>query len=335
MRNRERNVEKCVGRFSPLVMRARTPSSRRAARGTVVGPIRSLALLGSAGLISACTGFVHVQAAAPEPVVTATVTADAPAPPPADGQATADVTVDAAPEVTDGDPEEVTATTEPPDAVYEEQPDSPDPTYIWVGGYWGWTGADWGWYPGRWMGAPEGRIYIEPYYERVGGNVVYVRGYWGTHERVRRSYGGDRIVFGRPVRPANYRRGEPVRIERRAGLRPGSRPGGAYAHATGTLRPLPHETAPRRVAAHETGVSRREDVAGGGGATHGAATHDGSRAGHDEHEPAGHETPAVRRDPVEHDAAGRPQPTSHASPKPQGPSPHGAPPPARKKPKSP
>jgi len=159
---------------------------------------------------------------------------------------------DAAPEVTTADPDEMTATTEPPEPIYEEPTDSLGPGYTWVGGSWGWTGADWAWYPGRWLTAPYGRVYVEPYYERVGPNVVYVRGYWGTADAPRRSYGGDRIVFHAAVRPADFRRGEPARVERRAGAAPGARPATAYVRVTASARPLPRATAPApRVASVE------------------------------------------------------------------------------------
>src|SRR5208283_5209961 len=130
--------------------------------------MKRLVLLVVPALVSGCA--VQVRARAPEPVVTAEVVATPP-PPPAEGSAAVEVTVEP---VQTGDPEEVAATTEPPDPVYEEQTDSPGATYVWVGGYWGWNGADWGWNWGRWEVAPEGRVYIEPYYERVGDRVVYV-----------------------------------------------------------------------------------------------------------------------------------------------------------------
>jgi hypothetical protein len=160
--------------------------------------------------------------------------------------ASADVSVgvDVAPVVTVSEPQEVTVSTEPPDPVYEERMDAPGPGYAWVGGSWGWTGSEWGWYPGRWLLAPEGRVYVEPYYERVGPNVVYVRGYWGPPGAPRRYYGGERIRFAAPARPAEYRRGQPPRFERRAGVPAGSRPAGFYEHAAGPARPLPHAGAP-------------------------------------------------------------------------------------------
>jgi hypothetical protein len=160
--------------------------------------------------------------------------------------ASADVSVgiEVAPEITVAEPEEVTVTTEPPDPVYEERLDVPGPGYVWVGGSWAWTGAEWGWYPGRWLMAPEGRLYVEPYYERVGPNVVFVRGYWGRPDAPRRYYGGERIRFAAPVRPVDYRPGAPPHFERRAGVAIGARPAAFYEHGTGPVRPLPRAAGP-------------------------------------------------------------------------------------------
>jgi hypothetical protein len=239
--------------------------------------------------------------------------------------ATADVSIgasvqvdaDVAPVVTDSDPEETSATTEPPEPVYEEELDSPGPAYFWVGGYWGWSGVDWAWYPGRWWVQPEGRVYVEPYYERVGGNVVFVRGYWGPRGAiVHRSYGGDRIVFAAAVRQANYRRGEPIRVAHQAGARPGSRPRTAYFHATGAVRPVPHETAPRRTAAREVPQGHTESV----GRTQAAAGHPAVQShaeppqGRNEPQPS-HVQPAAAHE------APKSAPAAHAS----------APPPKKKK----
>ena len=223
--------------------------------------MKRLGLLTIPVLLSACAAQIRV--ATPEPPV-ATVSVGAPAPEPA--APPAEAAADTAEPVPTGDPEEVTATSEPPDPVYEEQTDSPGPTYVWVGGYWGWNGVDWGWNWGRWAVAPEGQFYIEPYYERVGDHVVYVQGYWGPHDAPHRSYGGDRIQFAATERPANYHRGEHVVVEHRAGPPPGHRPGGAYAHATGPVRPLPRATAPqhRTAAAGRTATPRSEPKSGPG-----------------------------------------------------------------------
>lgn len=242
--------------------------------------MKRLALMVVPALVSACG--VQVRAEAPPPVVAVDVAAQPPPPEPAAPAppAEASVNVDIEP-VTTGDPEEVTATSEPPDPVYEEQTVSPDPGYVWIGGYWGWNGVDWGWYWGRWEPAPEGGVvYIEPYYERVGDHVVYVRGYWGPHDAPRRSYGGERIRFRAAARPANYHRGEHAAVERRAGPPPGRRPGGAYEHATGTVRPVPRETAPQhRVAStHEAVTPRTEPKKEVLNAHEGAAAHEGTAA---------------------------------------------------------
>jgi len=145
------------------------------------------------------------------------------------------------------EPEELIATSEPPDPVYEEQTDAPSPGMVWVGGYWQWTGSDWSWYYGRWNTAPQGRIYVEPYYERDDSHVVYVRGYWGTRGEAPRYYGGDRIVFAAAVRPAGYRRGDHELIARSTGVPPGHRAGHYGPKPTGSVkaRPLPMATAPR------------------------------------------------------------------------------------------
>ena len=223
-------------------------------------------------LVVGCGGTLTVRTAPPPPppVITVGVGVDAPPPPPApeappappapEPAASVDVEVDPIPA---GDPEEVQATSEPPDPVYEEQTDSPNPGYVWVGGYWGWNGVDWGWNWGRWSEPVAGQFYIAPYYERVGDRVVYVHGYWGPHDAPHRAYGGDRITFTAAVRPANYHRGEHIVVEHRAGPAPGKRPGGVYVHAVGTVRPLPKATAPaHRVAEAHPAAGPRGGVAG-------------------------------------------------------------------------
>jgi hypothetical protein len=235
----------------------------------------SLLVLGYA--VSGCGGALVVRADVPPPP---TVAVDA------------QVGVDAAPEVTTADPEEVTATTEPPDPVYEEQLDPIGPGYFWVGGSWAWTGSDWAWGPGRWLQQPEGRLYVSPYYERVGGRVVFVRGYWGAPGAPARSYGGDRLVFTAAVRPANYHRGDPVHVARSGGAPPGSRPASFYAHATGTVRPVPTATAPSRVAARDTHPETGHD-------THPETAHDTHpETGHDTHPETAHDTHGREADPT-------------------------------------
>ena len=124
---------------------------------------------------------------------------------------------------------------------------------VWVGGYWQWTGSDWAWYYGGWYPAPEGRVYVEPYYEHNDGHVVYVSGYWGMRGAEPRYYGGDGIVFNVAVRPEGYVRGQHTFVARSVGLPPGKR--GHYGpKPTGAVRrrPLPTATAPRRALARAT-----------------------------------------------------------------------------------
>ena len=130
---------------------------------------------------------------------------DAPAQPAAAVEAAPEAeATPAAPEVTTAAPEEVTAATEPPEPVYEEQTPQATVETVWIPGYWHPEGAGWTWYVGEWRSAPAGHVYAEPHYGRVGTRVVYVRGYWRSSNVVARSYGGTRIIFVRPTRPADY-----------------------------------------------------------------------------------------------------------------------------------
>ncbi len=90
----------------------------------------------------------------PPPTATATVAVDNPS-------ASSTVEVDVAP-APEAEPEELVATSEPPEPVYEEQGDAPGADVVWVGGYWQWAGSDWGWYYGGWYPAPEGRRFTSP-----------------------------------------------------------------------------------------------------------------------------------------------------------------------------
>ena len=266
----------------------RLSSVRRTMR-TVQESMKQLGFIVVPLLVSACGVQVRAETP-PPPVVTVDVAAQPPPEPAAPAGATVNVDVEPVPQ---GNPEEVQATTEPPDPVYEEQTDSPNVGYVWVGGYWGWNGVDWGWSWGRWAQPPEGQIYIEPYYERVGGRVVYVQGSWGAPDAPRRSYGGERIQFTAAVRPANYHRGEHVVVEHRAGPLPGKRPGGAYVKATGTVRPLPTATAPaHRVAStHDTVAPRSEPNKEPLNARGAATAHEGA-TGHEPTPAHGATTPA-------------------------------------------
>jgi hypothetical protein len=136
-----------------------------------------------------------------------------------------------------------------------------------------------------------------------------VQGYWGTHNSPHRSYGGERIHFAPPPRPPNYHRGEHVVVEHRAGPPPGKRPGNAYVRATGTVRPVPHETMPqhRTASMHDANTPRAEPREEKGNVHEAAVGHEPGKEnetvkGHEAvagHEPpkSGHEA-VVGRDPM-------------------------------------
>jgi hypothetical protein len=168
-----------------------------------------------------------------------------PDPSPDGGEAAVDNAADVAPEITTSDPEELVASSEPPDPIYEEPTDPTADDDVWIPGYWHWAGADWTWVDGTWRLPPLGMSYVEPYYERVGARVVYVGGYWGSPAIARRSYGGDRIHFVPAVRPNDYHPAPHVVIHH-AGLRPGQRVGGGYVHASGAVHELPAASKSRR-----------------------------------------------------------------------------------------
>ena len=110
--------------------------------------MKRLALLTLSTVVSGCT--VHAGGAVwvpPPPRAEVVVTAPPPPQATVDVSAqpgTVEVQVAPAPEAT-AEPEEVIATSEPPELVYEEQTDAPSPGLFWVPGYWQWTGSDRGW----------------------------------------------------------------------------------------------------------------------------------------------------------------------------------------------
>lgn len=108
------------------------------------------------------------------------------------------------PEVPAAPPPEVTAESEPPEPVYEEQTPQAAPATVWVPGYWHPEGPRWTWYVGEWRAAPVGHVYTEPHYSRVGTRIVYLHGYWRPTTVVVHQYTGTRIVFVRPGRPNDF-----------------------------------------------------------------------------------------------------------------------------------
>ncbi len=66
----------------------------------------------------------------------------------------------------------------PPDTtVVEVIPESPGPSYIWVGGYYSWGGSRYVWQRGRWAVPPSGfGIWVAPTYDR--NQHRYLAGHW-------------------------------------------------------------------------------------------------------------------------------------------------------------
>ena len=68
----------------------------------------------------------------------------------------------------------------PPSSSPTEYPGrSPDPSAVWIPGYWDYTGAGYVWTPGRWeVPPPMATSYIAAHWETRGNAYVFVRGYW-------------------------------------------------------------------------------------------------------------------------------------------------------------
>lgn len=57
----------------------------------------------------------------------------------------------------------------------------PGPGFIWVSGYWGWQHGRHVWVAGHYERPPRGhRTWVEPRWERRGGNYIYIEGRWGN-----------------------------------------------------------------------------------------------------------------------------------------------------------
>lgn len=66
----------------------------------------------------------------------------------------------------------------PPPMLVEVIPPRPFVEAVWIGGYWDWR-SRWVWCPGRWAPPPRpGYAWRPPHYERRGGGVVFVSGFW-------------------------------------------------------------------------------------------------------------------------------------------------------------
>ena len=72
----------------------------------------------------------------------------------------------------------------PPEPLYEAMTPSPGYGYVWIDGYWHWNSYEWTWVSGRWERQQEGFVYVQPYYDYVGGQYVYTPGYWSRPDHV-------------------------------------------------------------------------------------------------------------------------------------------------------
>lgn len=135
-------------------------------------------------------------------------------------------------QVTVSTPQPYTVQTMPPDPLFEQMTPSPGYGFVWIDGSWHWNGYEWVWVSGRWEQEQVGSIYVQPYYDYVGGEYIYTPGYWSTR---------DRIPHGSIVR--DHRDGRPAYIAPPPrGTRPP--PGGPRPTPIGPgYRPLPGQPA--------------------------------------------------------------------------------------------
>jgi hypothetical protein len=72
-----------------------------------------------------------------------------------------------------------TATTPPPIPA-EDQPEIPEPGYLWTPGYWYWREQGYVWVPGAWVHPPQiGFLWTPAFWGHVNTVFVFHPGYWG------------------------------------------------------------------------------------------------------------------------------------------------------------
>ncbi len=70
----------------------------------------------------------------------------------------------------------------PPPLPDYEQPEAPDPNYIWAPGYWHYANTGYYWVPGAWVMAPYvGALWTPGYWGIYNGRYLWHHGYWGPH----------------------------------------------------------------------------------------------------------------------------------------------------------
>jgi hypothetical protein len=71
------------------------------------------------------------------------------------------------------------ANTPPPPLQAESYGNTPQPGYVWVGGYWVWQGGRYAWVPGRWDRPPRGYHRWEAgRWENRGQRYQWREGHW-------------------------------------------------------------------------------------------------------------------------------------------------------------
>jgi WXXGXW repeat (2 copies) len=82
----------------------------------------------------------------------------------------------------------------PPELPVYEQPEAPEPNYLWTPGYWGWGTGGYYWIPGAWCAPPYyGALWTPGYWGFYGNRYGFHRGFWGLHIGF---YGGINYGFG-------------------------------------------------------------------------------------------------------------------------------------------
>jgi hypothetical protein len=76
--------------------------------------------------------------------------------------------------------DEVVVQSPPPAEIVETPPPAPDPTFVWVGGFWGWNGYRYVWHRGYWHRPPYGhRYWVHEHWERGPRGYIFIGGHWG------------------------------------------------------------------------------------------------------------------------------------------------------------
>jgi hypothetical protein len=94
----------------------------------------------------------------------------------------------------DAGQEAIEADEPPPPLPVYQQPEAPEPNYIWTPGYWGWAPIGYYWVPGVWCAAPYyGALWTPSYWGFYGGRYRFHHGFWGLHIGF---YGGINYGYG-------------------------------------------------------------------------------------------------------------------------------------------